>query len=137
MSVAGWIGVDLDGTLAKYEAMDVWDGSVGPPVPAMLNRVRVWLAEGRDVRIVTARVAPFQFDDGGDNGIRSVERQIEIVQAWLLEHVGQILPVTCSKDYGMAVLYDDRAVQVETNTGRLIEERKYVPANWPHAAEDF
>lgn len=35
----GWIGVDLDGTLAHY---DRWRGidHVGDPVPAMMNRVK-------------------------------------------------------------------------------------------------
>ncbi len=28
--MTGWIGVDLDGTLAKF---DEWDGDIGEPVP--------------------------------------------------------------------------------------------------------
>ena len=42
MSFSGWIGVDLDGTLAHY---DGWKGieHVGPPIPAMLARVKYWL----------------------------------------------------------------------------------------------
>ena len=42
----GWIGVDLDGTLAHYEG---WKGieHIGAPVPAMLERVKNWLAEGK------------------------------------------------------------------------------------------
>lgn len=42
---SGWIGVDLDGTLAYYSG---WKGieHVGDPVPAMINRVRAWLANG-------------------------------------------------------------------------------------------
>ncbi len=52
----GWIGVDLDGTLARY---DGWVGvmHVGDPVPAMLDRVQRWLEQGLDVRIFTARVS--------------------------------------------------------------------------------
>jgi len=36
-----WIGVDLDGTLAVY---DGWRGPehIGPPVPAMVERVKRW-----------------------------------------------------------------------------------------------
>jgi hypothetical protein len=50
----GWIGVDLDGTLAHYSE---WKGpdSIGEPVPLMLARVKEWLAKGLEVRIVTAR----------------------------------------------------------------------------------
>ena len=38
----GWIGVDLDGTLAHY---DKWRGveHIGKPVPVMLERVKKWL----------------------------------------------------------------------------------------------
>jgi hypothetical protein len=55
--VKGWIGVDLDGTLAHYAG---WRGSmhVGPPIVPMLDRVKRWLAEGTyDIRIFTARVS--------------------------------------------------------------------------------
>lgn len=41
-----------------------------------------------------------------------------MIKAWCLEHLGQELEVTCSKDYGMILLYDDRAVQIIPNTGR-------------------
>lgn len=119
---AGWIGVDLDGTLAMFERMPVWDGSVGAPVPAMVARVKQWIAEGRDVRILTARVAPYEFSDGGDDDARSVDRQMALVTAWCVEHIGQALPVTCSKDYGMTELWDDRAVQVVTNTGERVAD---------------
>jgi len=53
----GWIGVDLDGTLAVH--MGVWDGSIGPPIYPMVDRVRRWIKEGREVRIITARVENF------------------------------------------------------------------------------
>lgn len=51
MSNRGWIGVDLDGTLAHY---DGWKGEthIGKPIPLMLARVKRWLAEGKEVRIV-------------------------------------------------------------------------------------
>lgn len=55
MSQTGWIGVDLDGTLAHYDG-GVGVDHIGPPVPAMLTRVKQWLAEGRAVKIFTARV---------------------------------------------------------------------------------
>ena len=51
-----WIGVDLDGTLARYEQ---YEGpmSIGEPIPEMVDRVKAWLAAGREVRIFTARVS--------------------------------------------------------------------------------
>lgn len=101
-----WIGVDLDGTLAHH---DTWRGLVhiGAPVPAMLARVKAWLAAGRQVRILTARVS--------DPAEAAAAR--EVIEAWCLEHVGQRLPVTCVKDMHMTELWDDRAVAVAKNTG--------------------
>ena len=51
------------------------------------------------------------------------EKQREIEKAiadWCLEHIGQALPVTCIKDFEMIELWDDRAVAVETNTGKVL-----------------
>lgn len=106
----GWIGVDLDGTLAEY---DHWRGAdhIGKPIPAMARRVAGWLSEGREVRILTARVS------GTPEERAAALRPIQI---WCLRVFGMYLPVTCEKDYGMIELYDDRAVQVEMNTGKLI-----------------
>jgi len=98
----GWIGVDLDGTLAEYGG---WKGPdhIGEPVPAMAFRVRNWIAQGREVRIFTARA--------------SVPEQVAPVQAWCLKHFGVALPVTNVKDFGMIELWDDRAIRVRENTG--------------------
>lgn len=105
MSNRGWIGVDLDGTLAHYDGwVDV--SHVGEPVPAMLARVKAWLNAGVEVRIFTARV----FGDG-----RAVA--LPHIHAWCEKHLGIIIPVTCTKDYAMVELWDDRAVQVIPNTG--------------------
>ena len=103
--MAGWIGVDLDGTLAHYTG---WKGPdhIGDPIPAMLERVFQWLQEGREVRIFTARAC--------------VAEQIPPIREWLDRHGLGHLQITNVKDFGMVELYDDRCVQVEMNTGRLI-----------------
>ena len=110
----GWIGVDLDGTLAEY---DGWQGSdtIGAPVPAMVDRVKGWLVEGREARIVTARAFP--------PTVATLTAR-RVVEDWSLEHIGQALPVTCMKDFGMVELWDDRAVTVEANTGRALAPSK-------------
>lgn len=110
MKPGDWIGVDLDGTLAYYEK---WRGVdyIGPPVPAMLERVCRWLAEGREVRIMTARVG---------KGLRSPEeaQQAEAaIRNWCRRYVGCELVVTAEKDWGMVELWDDRVVAVRKNTG--------------------
>lgn len=105
--MSGWIGVDLDATLAYY---DGWKGptSIGEPIPKMAERVRAWLKEGREVRIFTARAC--------------VPEQIKPVQDWCVKHFGVALPVTNAKDFGMVELWDDRCVQVQPNTGELVQD---------------
>lgn len=107
MPEQGWIGVDLDGTLAHY---DGWKGveHIGEPVPNMLKRVKAWLRAGRDVRIFTARVC------GLSEGAR------EHIESWCIKHLGTVLPVTNQKDYGMIELWDDRCIQVVHNTGERV-----------------
>lgn len=104
----GWIGVDLDGTLAHY---DGWKGidHIGEPVPLMVERVKAWRAAGREVRIFTARVCR--------EGDECIQARAAIV-LWCHQHLGEVLPITNIKDFGMVELWDDRAVQVEANTGR-------------------
>ena len=103
----GWIGVDLDGTLAHYEGFG--DGkTIGEPIQPMLDRVRLWLAENKKVKIFTARVA------------YKNEKQRELIKKWCIKHIGQELEVTHMKDYAMVELWDDRAVSVEKNTGRAV-----------------
>lgn len=130
MSDKGWIGVDLDGTLAYY---DIWrGGAIGAPIPAMLARVRQWLADGEDVRIVTARVAIVPRTDGERGFAVNAQgqaadqlfaiQQVDAIKRWCVEHLGQALPVTAAKDFHMRELWDDRAVQLATNTGETIVE---------------
>lgn len=106
----GWIGVDFDGTVAHYGE---WAGDthVGEPIPAMVDRIKAWIADGWEVRIVTARA-----------GGRGRAEAIDAIRQWTRRHIGVALEVTCSKDYEMVALYDDRAVQVEKNTGRVLGE---------------
>ncbi len=98
----GWIGTDLDGTLAEYPSGD--SPNIGRPIPLMLERVKVWLTYGIKVRIVTARA--------GDPS------QIPLIEQWLMHHLGVVIPITDKKDYDMIELWDDRAIQVIPNTGQ-------------------
>jgi hypothetical protein len=107
-----WIGVDLDGTLAEYHTGDGID-TIGPPIGAMVMRVQGWLARGREVRIMTARVSPAS---RGDSATAIAEQRQKIAD-WTQEHIGVALLATCEKDFGMIELWDDRAVQVIPNTG--------------------
>jgi hypothetical protein len=111
VSADGWVGFDLDGTLAHYEE---WEGpeAIGAPITAMVDKVKELLGRNVECRIVTARVAEPNMDE-----------RFKIEQAihrWCITHIGVALPITNAKDYGMWCLYDDRAVAVEKNTGRIL-----------------
>lgn len=112
MSGNGWIGVDLDGTLAHY---DIWRGPehIGDPIRAMCDRVIDWLREGREVRIFTARV----YSDGSATREAEVKVTRQFIAEWCEKHLGVVLPITCTKDFSMIELWDDRAVRVKMNEG--------------------
>ncbi len=105
----GWIGVDLDGTLAHHDGKG-HTASIGDPIPLMVKRVKKWLAEGTEVRIVTARVSE----------TNKLAGQHRLIQGWCRRHIGQVLKTTSAKDKDMLELWDDRAVRVQRNTGRRI-----------------
>lgn len=116
--MSGWIGVDLDGTLAHYEGWG--DGSIGKPIPLMVERVKQWVAAGREVRIVTARVglkSTGPHTDAPCEPCLEASRELARIEHWCREHLGFTLPITCCKDFGMIELWDDRCVQVIPNTG--------------------
>jgi len=94
----GWVGVDLDGTLAHYDHYR-GDDFVGKPVEPMVRKVRKWIAEGKDVRLFTAR------------------KPHPAIRRWMADHLGKVLPITNTKDGKMIALYDDRVVQVKRNEG--------------------
>lgn len=106
----GWIGFDLDGTLAKYEKWG--DGSIGEPIPSMISLVCRFLSLGYECRIVTARVS------GRDE--LETQQQRDLIQHWCLKHIGIVLEVTHQKDFSMYCLFDDRAIAVKKNEGIIL-----------------
>lgn len=105
----GWIGVDLDGTLAEFNR-DTWFRLgfkyIGDPIPSMMEMVKGALAQGVKVKVFTARAVHGQ-------------KAINVIHEWLFRHGLPKLEVTNVKDEGMIALYDDRAVGVIFNTGKL------------------
>lgn len=92
----GWIGVDLDGTLAHYTS---WQGihHIGEPIQPMLKRVQDALSQGVHIKIFTARACQAQSER---------ETAIRCVQDWAECHIGKRLEVTAEKTslalkYGM------------------------------------
>lgn len=113
-----WIGVDFDGTLATFGCN--WQNdyrATGDPVPAMVERVKQWIADGEEVRIFTARMDCYH-PKFPNLTPKAVKRPIQV---WCIKHLRACLKITNKKDYFMKAFYDDRAIQVEQDTGRLIE----------------
>ena len=113
-----WIGVDLDHTLATYSG---WDSctAIGDPIPAMVERIKRHLDDGYTVKVLTARMAT-----------RDPAERLAIQNAiwdWTLEHLGVPLDATSEKDFHMWFFYDDKAVQVEPDTGVILGREHPAP----------
>jgi hypothetical protein len=109
------IAVDLDGTLAHY---DHWRGAhhIGAPIPLMVARVKEWLAQGKEVVIFTARITPHpDFPSEVNRAGAGTDR----IQDWLEAQGLPRLPVTNIKSPRFDEFWDDRAVSVQPNTGRI------------------
>jgi len=104
-TMKSWIGFDLDGTIAHY---DGWKGPnhIGEPIETMMNLLKAEREKGK-VKIFTARAC--------------IPEQIQPIRDWLTKHGLEDVEITNVKDFGMTLLYDDRCIQVEQNTGLIIE----------------
>ena len=100
-----WYGVDLDGTLAVWNETSTLD-RIGGPIPAMVDLVRRMVDNGIRVKIFTARACD--------------PAQMPKIRAWMSQNGLPDLEITNVKDYYMERLYDDRAIRVERNTGRIL-----------------
>lgn len=114
--------IDLDGTLAEFRE---WTNAlyIGPPVPAMVERVKAMIKRGESVVIFTARLAKEkegESDPFNKDGF-SQEQIVEAIENWCLKHVGQKLRVTNEKR-NVTWGYDDRFSRIIKNTGLTLEE---------------
>ena len=115
-----WVGFDLDGTLAMG-LEDYSDPTViGEPVPAMVELVKRYLASGMTVKVFTARVS----DKARAGEIKAA------IRAWTLKHIGIELDSTCEKDPGLQEYFDDKAVGVKADTGKIAKV-KFTHENLP------
>lgn len=113
-----WIGVDFDGTLATDPPGRKDAYTLGEPIPAMVERIKGWIAAGYEVVIFTARCAKYSHTAGYN---RDVGKMITLIYHWTEKHIGVGLRVTNEKDGAMEVLWDDRAVRVIRDTGMPAE----------------
>jgi len=106
------VGVDLDGTLSESCESDTYfPDQIGAPIPDMVLRVKRHIELGDVVVILTARVHP-------GNG-EQAEIAREAIQQWCFNVFGRVFEITCMKSHKMYRIYDDRAITVERNTGKI------------------
>lgn len=98
--------VDLDGTLAKQGKGFKGVEEIGEPVPDMMERVKAMLAAGKEVVIFTARM--------------NHKGAFPHIKRWLREHGLDHLRVTNVKGLDADRFWDNKAVAVETNTGKIL-----------------
>lgn len=115
---SGWIGFDLDGTLAEYTTFK-GPLEIGKPVERMCALMKSLKEQGKTVKILTARV--------GNRGLMlpdgvTLDDVREAINKWCDNALGFRPEITCSKDWKLESLYDDRAIQVEKNVGITASE---------------
>lgn len=88
----------------------------------MLERVKKWVSEEKDVRIFTARAYRMLYPEGTSEKAEAA-KVVGAIHRWLTSNGLPELPVTCFKDFGMVELWDDRAIQIIPNTGRRADQR--------------
>ena len=81
---------------------------IGSPIKPMVNRLKKWIADGKTVKIFTARA--------------SSPKQVVMIKKWLVVQGLPDLEVTNVKDLRMIELWDDRCVQVMTNSGEPVQQ---------------
>ena len=115
--------VDFDGTLATSPPRGHDPGFTGEPVWPIVLRVRRWLAQGRQIKIISARAS--QVSDTYPAEDR--ESAIAAVRAWTLEHLGEELDVVNEKTHDTYCLLDNIAVSVEEDTGKTCDLNGSMP----------
>ncbi len=119
----GWVAVDLDGTLAKFHGF-VDPYTIGEPVPEMISKVIQLFHHGIEVRVFTARIDPEglrRYRESTGDSHATPEAVTFAIEEWCRVHLGRVLKVTDRKDLETSAIWDDMAVKVVRNTGRLVE----------------
>lgn len=83
----------------------------------LIAKLLHWL--GKKIKIMTARVAPRTGKDDSEKARGYVEK-------WCEKNLGFVPDITYVKDASMVALFDDRAVAVQPNTGKVL-------GGWPDA----
>jgi tRNA A-37 threonylcarbamoyl transferase component Bud32 len=117
-----WIGFDLDGVLANDSNMSA-SCEIGPPIQKTIDKIKQLRREGKQVKIITSRVdgnvSARSKEELNENAVIDLPKVIADIERWCLQNIGEVLLITDAKDCGMQLLYDDKVVRVNANTGEL------------------
>ena len=116
-----WIGFDFDGVLVEHQKGNASNCLVGKSILSMCDRVREILREGRRVKIFTSRAAT----TGWPEEVRM--KNLQVIEEWSRKEFGFALEITAIKDRYLDFFYDDRALAVEKNTGKLVGPEEIKP----------
>jgi len=100
-----WVGIDLDGTLAKIEEVNLKPPyPIGSPCEEVLAFVRFLYTNSVTCKLFTARVAKKE----------SLTEQSEKIKEWLASHKisKYFSDITATKDPHMVLCLDDRSLRV-------------------------
>lgn len=112
----GWIGFDLDSTLAESDASPNYDHChIGNPIQPTIDLLKKFLNNGWHVKIFTARVS------SSEKPYKRFEAS-KAIEEWCQKHIGVVLDITSEKDWECKAIFDDRAYHVHKNTGQLTDE---------------
>ena len=117
-----WTGFDLDYTAAEGHS-PYRSEMIGEPIPKIIELMKEKLAEGKRVKIFTARVCVTNQRSPWSDSVADKEYanfQHMLITNWSIRNLGIDLEVTCVKDFLCEEIYDDRAWRVEKNTGMII-----------------
>lgn len=106
------IAVDWDGVMVEYHGYE-GPAVFGPSIQPMVDNVKSWLAEGHEVIVHTSRVSL-------EHNIDSVMKSSGAIRKRLQEMgLPATLKITANKYTRISEFWDDRAVEMEKNTGRV------------------
>jgi len=114
------IAIDLDGTLAYWDEHlednnQYW--KIGEPIMPMINLAKEHIKNGDKVIVFTARIS-------NDNlSYMEMARLKKEIIDWCYYYIGEYLEVTNIKTRDINLFYDDKAIHVEKNTGRIIGDK--------------
>ena len=77
----------------------------------MVLRVKRWIQEG----VIETKIFTSALTHAKDP--KAVKGAID---SWCIKYIGQALPITNEKDEFLLEIWDDKAVAVERNTGRIL-----------------